>query len=177
MKLIILDRDGVINFDSEEYIKSPDEWNPIPGSLEAIADLKRAGFTIAVATNQSGIARGLYDLKTLDAIHAKMQDTLSTLGGSIDAIFFCPHHPDEGCDCRKPNPGLLHQIAQHFSVNLNKIPFIGDSLRDLQAAQQAGCQPILVRTGPLRGVLNDDEFENLNIFEDLKAAADHFCKV
>lgn len=174
MKLMILDRDGVINFDSEEYIKSPDEWNPIPGSLEAIAGLKRAGFTLAIATNQSGIARGLYDLKTLDAIHAKMQNALSVLGGSIDAIFYCPHHPDEGCECRKPNPGLLHQIAQHFSVNLKNIPFIGDSIRDLQAAKKAGCDPILVRTGPLRGVLSDDEFENLHIFEDLKSAAEHF---
>lgn len=147
MQLIILDRDGVINYDSDDYIKSPEEWIPIPGSLEAIAKLKSAGYTIAIASNQSGLARGYFNKKTLDAIHQKMQDTLQTLGAQIDVIFYCPHGPNDGCDCRKPKPGLLRQIAEHFHVSLQDIPFIGDSLRDVQAAQAAGCLAIFVESG------------------------------
>ncbi len=145
--LIILDRDGVINFDSEEYIKSPDQWIPIPGSLEAIAALNRAGYQVVVATNQSGVARGYYDLEMLDSIHEKMVHELAAVGGYIDEIFFCPHHPDENCECRKPKPGLLYQIQKKYAVDLADVIFIGDSIRDIQAAQTVGCKPMLVLTG------------------------------
>lgn len=147
MKLIILDRDGVINYDSEHYIKTPDEWRPLPGSLETIAKLKKAGFTVAVATNQSGVGRGYYDLATLNKIHDKMQTALAKHNAQIDLIVFCPHTPDDHCDCRKPKTGLFKQIAQHFQIDLKNIPAVGDSLRDLQAANSVGCLPILVETG------------------------------
>lgn len=147
MKLIILDRDGVINQDSDNYIKTVEEFIPLPGSLEAIARLSRAGYTVAIATNQSGIARGYYDVATLEAMHAKLRTQLEPLGGKIDMIAYCPHGPDDACDCRKPLPGLYHQIAAHFHTDLTDVPIIGDSLRDLQAAQQVSARPILVRTG------------------------------
>ncbi|WP_428622907.1 D-glycero-beta-D-manno-heptose 1,7-bisphosphate 7-phosphatase [Sedimenticola sp.] len=147
MKLIILDRDGVINDDSDAFIKSPDEWNPIPGSLSAIAKLNQAGYRVAVATNQSGLARGLFTIDELNAIHKKMHLAVASEGGRIDGIFFCPHGPESACDCRKPKPGLLQQIAERFYTNLEGIPCIGDSLRDLQAAQAVGATPILVRSG------------------------------
>lgn len=147
MKLIILDRDGVINHDSDAYIKSPSEWRPLPGSLEAIARLCKAGYRVVVATNQSGVARGLYDLATLAAIHAKMQQAVHTAGGRLDAIFFCPHGPDAGCQCRKPQPGLFLEIIARFKAAPSEIHAIGDQLRDLQAAHAAGCRPVLVLTG------------------------------
>jgi D-glycero-D-manno-heptose 1,7-bisphosphate phosphatase len=147
MPFIILDRDGVINYDSDYYIKSPDEWIPIPGSAEAIAMLNRAGFRVVIATNQSGVARGLYTLDTLMQIHAKLLEHVAAAGGKIEEIFFCPHHPDDKCICRKPQPGLLHQIEQKYDVNLTDTFFIGDSIADIQAAQQVGCKPILVLTG------------------------------
>lgn len=147
MKLIILDRDGVINYDSEAYIKSPDEWVPIPGSLEAIASLTQAGYTISVATNQSGVARGYYDLATLEKIHQKMHEMVSDAGGRIDSVFLCPHGPEENCVCRKPKAGLFKQIAAHYRIELTDIPAVGDSLRDIQAAQAVGCQCYLVLTG------------------------------
>ena len=147
MPLIILDRDGVINHDDDNYIKTPDEWHPLPGSLEAIASLSQAGFSIAIATNQSGVGRGYYSEATLDAIHAKMQNLLKPLGAQIDAIFYCPHRPEDQCDCRKPKPGLLQQIAKHFNQSIVGVPLVGDTLRDLQAAEAAQCQPILVKTG------------------------------
>lgn len=147
IKLIILDRDGVINEDSDEYIKSPDEWRPVAGSLDAIARLTKGGYKVVVATNQSGIARGLFDIATLNAIHAKMVREVATAGGRIDAIFFCPHGPDDGCDCRKPKPGLLRQILERFEVPSKDALVIGDSLRDLQAAQAVGCPVILVLSG------------------------------
>ncbi len=148
-KLIILDRDGVINQDSPDYIKSVDEWIPIPGSLDAIAALNKADYTVVIATNQSGIGRGLYTLETLEKIHQKMRDALSQVNGHLDGIFFCPHEPTDHCLCRKPLPGLFHQIFNHFKVAapFNNIMSIGDSLRDLEAAQNAGCTPILVLTG------------------------------
>ena len=145
--LVILDRDGVINQDSDDFIKSADEFVPISGSLEAIARLNKAGFRVAIATNQSGIARGLFDLATLESIHDKLQQQLAAVGGHIDGIFFCPHGPEEGCDCRKPLPGLLAQIAENFSTDLVGVPVIGDSLRDLQSAIAVGAKPILVHTG------------------------------
>ena len=145
--LIILDRDGVINEDSPDYIKSPEEWHPIPGSLEAIAALKHAGHTVCVATNQSGIARGYYSLETLTAIHEKMQQALQQHHASLDAIAFCPHVDADHCECRKPKPGLLIQLQQHFDMAWEDTYFIGDSIRDLQAAESVGCHAILVATG------------------------------
>jgi D-glycero-D-manno-heptose 1,7-bisphosphate phosphatase len=147
VKLVILDRDGTINQDSDQYIKSPAEWKPIPGSLEAIARLTQGGWRVAVATNQSGLSRGLFDMSTLNAIHAEMHRAVGQAGGRIDAIFFCPHAADSNCDCRKPKPGLLHEIASRFGVELEGVPMIGDSLRDVTAAAAAGAQPWLVLTG------------------------------
>lgn len=146
MKLIILDRDGVINQDTDAYIKTPEEWIPLPGSLEAIARLNHAGYRIVVATNQSGIERGLFDVDTLNRIHAKMHHMLQDVGGLIDAVFFCPSADDNHPD-RKPNPGLLRSIAARLGIHLAGIPVVGDSLRDIQAAHAVGARPILVRTG------------------------------
>jgi len=172
-KLIILDRDGVINEDSDDYIKSPDEWVPVPGSLEAIARLTRAGYRIAVATNQSGLARGLFDSDTLQRIHDKLRAAVTAAGGHIAAIFFCPHGPDDGCDCRKPQPGLLRDIAAHFNVDLEDVPAIGDSLRDIQAAQAVGARPILVRTGKgERAIKQGEGLTGVPVYADLTAAVD-----
>jgi D-glycero-D-manno-heptose 1,7-bisphosphate phosphatase len=147
MKLIILDRDGVINFDSDQFIKNPEEWKPIPGSLEAIARLCQADYRVVVATNQSGIGRGLFDMPTLNAIHDKMHKACAMVGGRIDAVFFCPHTGDSNCDCRKPKSGMLEEIASRYGVNLKGVPSVGDSLRDLEAAARMEAQPILVLTG------------------------------
>ena len=147
MKLIILDRDGVINQDSDEFIKSPAEWSPIPGSLEAIARLNQAGYRVVVATNQSGVARGLFDVSTLNAIHQKLHTAAQQVGAEVDAIFYCPHAADDNCDCRKPKPGMLHTIATRFNTSLKGVPNVGDSLRDLQAGYGVGCVPYLVMTG------------------------------
>lgn len=147
MKLIVLDRDGVINRDSADFVKSPDEWIALPGSLAAMARLSRAGWRIVVATNQSGLARGLFDMAALNAMHAKLRRELAAEGGAIDAVFACPHGPDDGCACRKPLPGLFHQIAARYDISLDGVPAVGDSLRDLQAASAAGCRPWLVLTG------------------------------
>ena len=147
MKLVILDRDGVINVDSAEFIKSADEWKPIPGSLEAITRLNHAGYHVIVATNQSGIGRGLFEVAALNTIHDKMHKALAHMGGRIDAVFFCPHAQEADCHCRKPKPGLLEEIAHRFNTELDGVPVIGDSLRDLQAATQVNAQPILVLTG------------------------------
>ncbi len=146
-KLIILDRDGVINFDSDQFIKNPEEWKPIPGSLEAIARLCQADYRVVVATNQSGIGRGLFDMPTLNAIHDKMHKACAQVGGRIDAVFFCPHTGDSNCNCRKPKSGMLEEIAARYGVNLKGVPSVGDSLRDLQAAARLEAQPILVLTG------------------------------
>ena len=147
MKLIILDRDGVINHDSDQFIKSPDEWKPLPGSLEAIARLNQAGYRVVVATNQSGVGRGLFDMPTLNAIHEKMHKACAQAGGRIDAVFFCPHAADAGCECRKPKSGMIAEIAERYSVDLSGVPSVGDSLRDLEASSRLGAQPILVLTG------------------------------
>lgn len=147
MKLVILDRDGVINYDSPEFIKNPDEWRPIPGSLEAIARLNQAGCHVVLATNQSGVGRGLLDIATLCAIHDKMHLALAQAGARVDAVFYCPHGQDAGCECRKPKPGMLEDIAHRFNIDLTDVPCVGDSLRDLQAADSVGAQPILVLTG------------------------------
>ena len=147
MKLVILDRDGTINHDSDQHIKSPAEWKPIKGSLEAIARLTQAGWRVVVATNQSGIGRGLFDMATLNAIHDTMHRAVHQAGGRIDAIFFCPHAGDANCECRKPKPGMLLEIAKRMNVQLDGVPMVGDSLRDLQAAAAAGARPVLVLTG------------------------------
>ena len=173
MKLIILDRDGVINEDSDEYIKSVDEFIPLPGSLEAIARLKKAGYTIAVATNQSGIARGYFDEATLAAMHDKLAHLLDEQGGEIDYIAYCPHGPDDNCDCRKPLPGLLKEISTHFNTELTNVPIIGDSLRDLQSARSVGAYPILVKTGKGERTLeNADQISDIPVYADLAAAVD-----
>ena len=147
MKLVILDRDGVINQDSDQFIKNTTEWKPIPGSLEAIAKLNHAGYRVVVASNQSGIGRGLLDMGALNAINDKMYRVLAQVGGHIDALFYCPHAAEANCDCRKPKPGMFIDIAQRFNVDLAGVPSIGDSLRDMQAAATAGAQPVLVLTG------------------------------
>ena len=173
MKLIILDRDGVINEDSDAYIKSVDEFIPLPGSLEAIARLKKAGYTIAVATNQSGIARGYFDEATLAAMHDKLAHLLDEQGGEIDYIAYCPHGPDDKCDCRKPLPGLLKEISTHFNIELTNVPIIGDSLRDLQSARSVGAYPILVKTGKGKRTLeNADQISDIPVYADLAAAVD-----
>lgn len=173
MRLVILDRDGVINQDSDNYIKSPQEYIPLPGSLDAIARLNQAGFLVAVATNQSGLGRGLYDQQTLDSIHGKLQRLLAEAGGHVDGIFYCPHTPEDQCDCRKPAPGLLQQISEHFGIPLTGVPFIGDALRDVQAARAVGASPILVRTGKgMRTLEAGEGLEELPVYDDLSAAVD-----
>ncbi len=147
MKLLILDRDGVINQDSPDFVKSPEEWIALPGALQAIARFSRARWKVVIATNQSGLARGLFDMDALNAMHAKLRRELAAAGGAVDAIFVCPHGPNDGCDCRKPAPGLFQQIARRYEISLSGVPAVGDSLRDLQAAAAAGCQPWLVLTG------------------------------
>ena len=147
MKLVILDRDGTINEDSADYVKSPSEWQPLPGALEAIARMNHAGWHVVVATNQSGLGRGLFDVASLNAMHAKMHSMLAAVGGRVDAVFYCPHAPDEACRCRKPEPGLFEQISERYGVDLKHVPAAGDSQRDLVAAVAAGCDPHLVLTG------------------------------
>jgi D-glycero-D-manno-heptose 1,7-bisphosphate phosphatase len=171
LKLLILDRDGVINYDSDAYIKSVEEWIPLPGSIEAIAQLSKAGWTVAIATNQSGIARGYYDIATLDAMHARLRALVAEQGGEVGLVVYCPHGPDEGCDCRKPKPGMLKIISEHYKVPLAGIWFVGDSLGDLEAAKAVDSQPVLVKTG------KGDKTQSKNlpvgtlIFDDLAAVA------
>ncbi len=173
-RLVILDRDGVINQDSDDFIKSPDEWVPIPGSLAAIGKLSGAGFEVAVATNQSGIGRKLFDVPALDAIHRKMVEGARDAGGDIGKIVYCPHHPDAGCDCRKPLPGLLKQLSRKYGVPLDNVPVIGDSVRDIDAALAVGARPILVRTGNgvRTGKVLSDRGVDVDTFDDLGAATD-----
>ena len=177
IKLIILDRDGVVNYDSDQFIKSPDEWQPIPGSLDAIARLNQAGFKVVLATNQSGVGRGLFDMAMLNTIHDKMHKVLAQAGARIDALFFCPHAADSDCGCRKPKPGMFQEIGVRFNVSLAGVPCIGDSLRDLQAAAEVGGQPILVLTG--KGRLTQERGglpENTLVFEDLSAAVKYLIQ-
>lgn len=173
MRLIVLDRDGVINHDDPEHIRAPKAWRPIEGSLEAIARFTHAGWRVVVASNQSGIGRGLFDYGDLFAIHDKMVRMTAELGGRIDGVFFCPHGPDDGCDCRKPAPGLLRDIAERLGADLSTVPAIGDSWRDIQAARAAGATPILVRTG--NGAITEKEHRkelaNVAVHDDLASAA------
>jgi D-glycero-D-manno-heptose 1,7-bisphosphate phosphatase len=171
MKLVILDRDGVINQDSDQFIKTPDEWKAIPGSLEAIAKLNHAGYRVVVASNQSGIGRGLFDMATLNAINEKMYKALGLLGGRIDALFYCPHPAEANCACRKPKPGMFHDIARRFNISLLEVASVGDSLRDMQAADAAGAQPLLVLTGKGRKTHSVGGLpESTKVFDDLAAA-------
>lgn len=173
MKLAILDRDGVVNADSEAFVKSPDEWLPLPGALDAIARLYQAGWRVYIATNQSGVARGLFDVATLQAIHEKMRSALAVLGAELEGIVFCPHGPDDGCACRKPQPGLYLQVAEHSGQSLHGVPIIGDSLRDLEAARAVGARPILVRTGKgARTLAEHPELADGEVYDDLAAAVD-----
>lgn len=170
---IILDRDGVINYDSDRYIKSLAEWIPIPRSIEAMAQLSRHGFKIAVLTNQSGIARGLFDVAALAAMHDSLRRRLAEAGGRLDYLDFCPHGPEEQCACRKPQTGLFERLVRETGANLNGTPAIGDSYRDLQAAAAMGCRPILVKTGKGRRTLEQYPDLPYPVFEDLYDAVQH----
>lgn len=175
VRLVILDRDGVINVESDQFVKSADEWTPIDGSMQAIRELTDVGFTVAVASNQSGLGRGLFDRAALDDMHRKMFRLAEAAGGNIDHVVVCPHHPDDACGCRKPKPGLLLQLAQHYGVSLSGVPVIGDSKRDLEAAMAVGARAILVLTGnghKTRRTLGDTKIE---IFPDLLGAARHLA--
>jgi len=176
MKLIILDRDGVINEDSPAYIKSPAEWHPIAGSLEAIAKLKQAGYTVIVVTNQSGVGRGYFTLEDLDAMHHKMQQKLEKLGGKVDRIYFCSHTPDDNCDCRKPKIGMFKQIMHDYGIDLNGVINVGDSLRDIQAGQVVACRNILVLTGKGKRTRQENPKLDAEIFPDLAAAVDNLLQ-
>lgn len=171
MKLLILDRDGVINYDSDAYIKNLDEWIPLPGAVAAIARLSKAGWTVAVATNQSGLARGYYDQTALDAMHARLRQLVAEQGGELGLIVHCPHGPDDGCDCRKPKPGMLQQIAAHYGVSLAGVWFVGDSSGDLKAALAVDCQPVLVKTGKGLLTLAQPLPAGTLVFDDLAAVA------
>ncbi len=172
-KLIILDRDGVINYDSDEYVKTVDEWIPLPGSMEALAKLTKAGYQIAIATNQSGISRGYFTVETLDAMHQKMITLAEQAGARIDYIAYCPHGPDESCDCRKPLPGLIHQIEKALNVDTKGCYMVGDSLRDLQAGQSAGLKAALVLTGKgQRTQVKNIGLDDVSVFTDLKHFTD-----
>lgn len=177
-QLVILDRDGVINRDSQEFIKTPDEWVPIKGSLEAIARLSQAGYEVVVLTNQSGVGRGLLSADLLGQIHGRLIEHLRQLGGQIQTILFCPHRPDDGCDCRKPLPGMYTELGQRLGINFNGVYSVGDSLRDLQAAKAAGANPVLVKTGNGRKTLKiitqqlDLGLDNTAVFDHLSGFVD-----
>jgi D-glycero-D-manno-heptose 1,7-bisphosphate phosphatase len=177
MKLIILDRDGVINQDSDDFIKSPAEFIPIPGSLEAIARLNQAGYRVVVATNQSGVARGLFNIVALNAIHQKLHMLAQQAGAEIDAIFFCPHAAVDACDCRKPKPGMLNTIARRFDTGMRGIPNVGDSLRDLQAGFSVGSIPYLVLTGKGKATQAKGGLPpGTRVFDNLSAVVDELLK-
>ena len=176
MKLIVLDRDGVINFDSDRFIKTPEEWRPIPGSLDAIALLNQRGYRVVVATNQSGIGRGLLDMTAFNAINDKMTRLLAQVGGRIDAVFYCPHAADADCDCRKPRAGMLREIGRRFNSDLKGVPAVGDALRDLQAAHDVGAAPILVTTGKGKVTLEEGNLPpQTQVFDDLSEVARHLA--
>jgi D-glycero-D-manno-heptose 1,7-bisphosphate phosphatase len=173
MNLVILDRDGVINENSRKFIRSPEDWMPIPGSLNAIAKLNRAGFRVVVATNQSGIRRRLLDIDTLNRIHELMHHQLAEVGGHVEAIFICPCHPKDDCSCFKPNPGMLLDIAARVRVSLETVPYIGDRLSDIEAARAAGARPILVKTGLGEKTLEENpDLDDVGVFENLAEVAD-----
>lgn len=177
MKLVILDRDGTVNEDSPDYVKSAEEWTPLPGALEAIARLNHAGWHVVIASNQSGLGRGLFDVSTLNDMHAKMHLLLAGVGARVDAVFYCPHAPEEGCHCRKPEPGLFEQIGERYGIDLRAVPVVGDTVNDVRGAIAAGCEPHLVLTGKgaaYRGRTLPDSFPaQTRVHEDLAAFADY----
>jgi D-glycero-D-manno-heptose 1,7-bisphosphate phosphatase len=177
MKLVILDRNGSINLHRDDFVKSETEWTPLPQALEAIAKLNHAGWHVVIASNQSGLGRGLFDVASLNAMHAKMHKMLAAVGGRVDAIFYCPHSPDENCGCRKPQPGLFLQIGERYGIDLANVPTAGDSLRDLQAGAAAGCEPHLLLTGMGAACRSVDPLPpeyppNTQVHEDLSAFVD-----
>lgn len=174
IKLVILDRDGVINVDGDPIIESPEDWQPLPGSLEAIARLTQAGYHIAVATNQSGIARNILSLETLHAIHQRMHEAVREAGGHIDVVVFCPHSDANECDCRKPMPGMLYTINERLGLDLTKVPVVGDSLRDVQAAMAANAKPVLVKTGKGKKTLEQHRLEHVPCYDDLQAFVEDY---
>lgn len=174
MKLIILDRDGVINYDSDEYIKSAEEWHAIPGSLDAISRLYHKGYHVVVASNQAGIARGKFDIDALNSIHLKMHTHLAQYGGVIDAVFFCPHGPDDGCTCRKPKPGLFQEISKCLRTKLKNVYAVGDKLSDIEAATEAGAKPALVKSGHGQTVVDNNQVpDGTEVYDDLADFVDH----
>jgi D-glycero-D-manno-heptose 1,7-bisphosphate phosphatase len=181
-KLVIVGRDGILNAYREDHVKDPREWRPIAGALDAVARLNQAGWHVVVATNQSGIGRGMFDMASLNAVHAHMMKLLAAHGGRIDAVFFCPHAPEEQCDCRKPLPGMMHDIARRYGVTLKNVPLVGDTLRDLQAAQAAGCEPHLVLSGRAAGLDEASlgaivgQVPSTRVHADLGAFADHLLR-
>lgn len=178
-KLIILGRDGILNVFREAHVKDPEEWEPIAGALEAVARLNHAGWHLVLATNQAGIGRGMIDMASVNAIHQHMMKKLAEVGGRIDAVFFCPHTPEDHCDCRKPMPGMMHQIGERYGVDLQGVPMVADTLRDLEAAWAAGCAPHLVRTGraaqatPAELAQWQQSVPGTVVHADLAAFADH----
>ncbi len=176
-KLVILDRDGVINHEQADFISSPADWHPIPGALEAIARLNQHGYLVAIATNQAGISRGLFDMPALNAIHQKLHLSAQAVGAHVDAIFFCPHAADEFCDCRKPRPGMLKAIGERFGASLQGVPMVGDALRDMHAAFEVGCAPYLVRTGKGEKTLEKGGLPpGTQVFDDLAAVVDRLLQ-
>ncbi len=177
LKLVILDRDGTLNQDRDDFVKSPEEWVPLPGALEAIARVNHAGWHVVIGSNQSGLGRGLFDVAALNAMHDKMHKLLAAVGGRVDAIFYCPHAPEDECHCRKPAPGLFEQIGQRFGISLKGVPTVGDSLRDLVAGHAAGCETHLVLTGKSAGLASEQARQGLpegaQVHADLAAFADH----
>ena len=172
MKLVILDRDGTINEDSAEFVKSPSEWQPLPGALEAVARLNHAGWHVVVATNQAGIGRGMIDMAAVNAVHTHMNQLLAAQGGRIDAVFFCPHTPDETCECRKPKPGMMLEVGRRYGVDLKTVPMAADTLRDLLAAHAAGCEPHLLLTGRAANIGDDQLHHMLSQVPGARAHAD-----
>lgn len=181
-KLVILGRDGILNQYREDHVKEPSEWTPVPGAMEAVARLNHAGWHVVIATNQAGIGRGMIDMASLNAVHAHMMRTLALQGGRLDAVFLCPHTPEDHCDCRKPLPGLMLDIGRRYGVDLTQVPLVGDTPRDMLAARAAGCQPHLLRSG--RGALLDDaqlqqllaQVPGLQVHDDLSAFADYLLQ-
>ncbi len=179
VKLVIIGRDGVLNDFRDDHVKGPEEWHAIPGALEAVSRLNHAGWHVVVATNQSGIGRGMIDMASVTAVHAHMLKCLTAVGGRVDAVFFCPHTPEDLCDCRKPQPGLLRDIGKRYGIDLKLVPLAGDTLRDLQAAHAVGCEPHLVLTGRA-AALDSEQVQQLaaqvpgtRVHDDLGAFAEH----
>jgi len=179
VKLVILGRDGILNDFRDDHVKAPEEWSPIAGALEAVSRLNHAGWHVVVATNQSGIGRGMIDMASVNAVHAHMLKQLQLAGGRIDAVFFCPHTPEDGCDCRKPQPGLMREIGKRYGIDLKQVPMVGDTLRDLQAAQASGCEPHLVCSGRAAGFdaaqiqALVDQVPGTRVHADLAAVAEY----